>query len=183
MQDPYEPTLSEVIKLLILERLKVQADYAALPRDEWLSQSGRAIANREHELYTALVVLRVMSAKATQTRPAGQQQTESEPAKPAQGLFFNGSQIRMPLNAHTGISPDAPGSALVASIHTPAAVLGLAELSATGRAMAAAGEMLQALQVVAAKLGSRPYGTGSYLPKAIREMVTTAIAKATREEA
>ncbi|RGE46152.1 hypothetical protein DZC30_05130 [Comamonas testosteroni] len=98
--------------------------------------------------------------------------------QPAKGMFFNGSQIRLPFNACTGISPDVPGSQLIASVHTPSG-LALDELAATGHAMAAAGEMLQALQVVASKLGSRPYGTGSYLPKAIREMVTAAIAKAT----
>lgn len=45
--------------------------------------------------------------------------------------------------------------------------------------MAASGEMLSALLAVAEKLGSRPYGTGSYLPKPIRDQVLAAIAKAT----
>lgn len=43
-------------------------------------------------------------------------------------------------------------------------------------------EMLEALQAVAAKLGTRPYGTGSYLPKPIRDQVFAAIAKATGRE-
>ena len=51
-----------------------------------------------------------------------------------------------------------------------------------GRAMAASGEMLNALQAVAAKLGSRPYGTGSYLPKPIRDQVFAAIAMATGQK-
>lgn len=55
-------------------------------------------------------------------------------------------------------------------------------LRATGSVMAASGEMLEALQAVAAKLGSRPYGTGSYLPKPIRDRVFAAIAKATGQE-
>lgn len=177
---PLAVALHTVINPLNVERLKIMAQLSALPAAEWLSDHGRALANREQELHTTLGVLSGMRVKEYSPH-VGQQQTEGKPAKPAKGLFFNGSQIRMPHNAHTGISPDAPGSELVASIHTPA-VLSLSELSATGRAMAAAGEMLQALQVVAAKLGSRPYGTGSYLPKAIREMVTAAIAKATGQE-
>ncbi|GLS13636.1 hypothetical protein [Hydrogenophaga electricum] len=44
------------------------------------------------------------------------------------------------------------------------------------------GELLRALQLVAAKLGSRPYGTGSYLPKPIRDQVFAAIAMATKQE-
>lgn len=43
-------------------------------------------------------------------------------------------------------------------------------------------EMLEALHAVAAKLGSRPYGTGSYLPKPLRDQVFAAIAKATGQE-
>lgn len=39
-------------------------------------------------------------------------------------------------------------------------------------------ELLKALQAVAAKLGSRPYGTGSYLPRALRDQVIAAIANA-----
>ena len=43
-------------------------------------------------------------------------------------------------------------------------------------------EMLEALQAVASKLVSRPYGTGSYLPKPLRDQVFAAIAKATGQE-
>lgn len=55
------------------------------------------------------------------------------------------------------------------------------KLAATPQAPAAAvapaaGEMLEALQLVASKLESRPYGTGSYIPKPIREKVHAAIA-------
>ena len=39
--------------------------------------------------------------------------------------------------------------------------------------------MLDALRAVASKLGSRPYGTGSYLPKPIRDQVLNAIQAAT----
>ena len=41
-------------------------------------------------------------------------------------------------------------------------------------------EMLEALKAVAEKLGSRPYGTGSYLPKSIRDKVMAAIENATK---
>jgi len=44
---------------------------------------------------------------------------------------------------------------------------------------AAALVMLDALRAVASKLGSRPYGTGSYLPKPIRDQVLNAIQAAT----
>jgi hypothetical protein len=43
---------------------------------------------------------------------------------------------------------------------------------------AAAPAMLAALQAVAAKLGSRPHGTGSYLPKPLRDQVLAAISLA-----
>lgn len=42
--------------------------------------------------------------------------------------------------------------------------------------------MLDALRAVASKLGSRPYGTGSYLPKPIRDQVLNAIQAATGQE-
>ena len=61
-----------------------------------------------------------------------------------------------------------------ATVSTPRA-----EAIANARLIAAAPEMLLALQAVAAKLGSRPYGTGSYLPKDLREQVFVAITKAT----
>ena len=38
--------------------------------------------------------------------------------------------------------------------------------------------MVSALRAVADKLGSRPYGTGSYLPKSLRDQVFAALAKA-----
>lgn len=38
--------------------------------------------------------------------------------------------------------------------------------------------LLSALRAVAGKLGSRPYGTGSYLPKPLRDQVFAALAKA-----
>lgn len=102
-------------------------------------------------------------------------------AQPLSGLHFNGAQIRTPKQGHTAISPDCPGTDLVASLHTDA-MHEARTYAATGRAMAASGEMLSALQAVAAKLGSRPYGTGSYLPKPIRDQVFAAIAKATGQE-
>lgn len=56
------------------------------------------------------------------------------------------------------------------------------EQSAPAAAVApVAEEMLQALQLVASKLESRPYGTGSYIPKPIREKVHAAIARARQE--
>lgn len=57
-----------------------------------------------------------------------------------------------------------------------------AELDADRVLIAAAPDMLAALQAVAQKLGSRPYGTGSYLPKPIRDVVFSAIAKATGQQ-
>lgn len=47
------------------------------------------------------------------------------------------------------------------------------------RLAASAPDLLAALQAVAVKLGSRPYGTGSYLPKPIRDQVFAAIERAT----
>ena len=43
-------------------------------------------------------------------------------------------------------------------------------------------QCLAALQAVADKLGSRPYGTGSYLPKSLRDQVFAAIDQATKVE-
>lgn len=57
-----------------------------------------------------------------------------------------------------------------------------AELDADRTLIAAAPDMLAALHAVAQKLGSRPYGTGSYLPKPIRDVVFSAIAKATGQQ-
>lgn len=57
-----------------------------------------------------------------------------------------------------------------------------AELDANRALIAAAPDMLAALHAVAQKLGSRPYGTGSYLPKPIRDVVFSAIAKATGQQ-
>ena len=101
--------------------------------------------------------------------------------KPLSGLFFNGAQIRAPKSGHVADSPDFPGSWVVASLHTDA-MQDARTFAATGRAMAATGEMLTALQAVADKLGSRPYGTGSYLPKPLRDQVFAAIARATGQE-
>ncbi|MDH1337021.1 hypothetical protein N5D77_22860 [Comamonas thiooxydans] len=63
-----EPTLSVVIMQLQMQRIKVQADYADLPREEWLSEHGRALANRENELYTTLTVLHGMKSELDQQR-------------------------------------------------------------------------------------------------------------------
>lgn len=97
-------------------------------------------------------------------------------AKAMIGLIFNGAQIRVPKAGSSADSPDVPGSWLVATLHTDA-LSDAREYAATGIAMAASGEMLAALQAVAEKLGSRPYGTGSYLPKPLRDQVLAAVAK------
>lgn len=97
-------------------------------------------------------------------------------ASPLKNLFFDGAQIRVPLQG-PGVHPQFPESLVVAQLRTDA-MHEAAVYAATGRAMAAAGEMLEALQLVAAKLGSRPYGTGSYLPKPIRDKVIASVEKA-----
>lgn len=102
-------------------------------------------------------------------------------ATPLAGMFFNGAQIRVPKTGACAESPDVPGSWPVATLHTDA-LHDARTFAATGRAMAAAGEMLTTLQAVADKLGSRPYGTGSYLPKPLRDQVFAAIARATGQE-
>ena len=102
-------------------------------------------------------------------------------SQPLSGLFFNGAEIRVPKRGAAVDSPDFPGSWRVASVYTDA-IHDAQEYAATGRAMAAAGEMLAALRAVAEKLGSRPYGTGSYLPKSLRDQVFAAIDKATKVE-
>lgn len=60
------------------------------------------------------------------------------------GCFFDGVDIRIPKTGHCVDSPDFPGSWGVAHMRTD--ILYFArDLAATGRAMAAAGEMLDAL--------------------------------------
>lgn len=98
-------------------------------------------------------------------------------ASPLNDCYFDGAHVRVPLYG-PGIDPKFPESLPVATLRSDA-MRDAAEYAATGRAMAAAGEMLEALQLVAAKLGSRPYGTGSYLPKPIRDKVIAAVEKAT----
>lgn len=104
------------------------------------------------------------------------------PTPPLTGLFFNHAEIRLPKTGNAVDSPGLPGSWRVASLYSDV-LLDARQYAATGRAMAASGEMLLILQKVAAKLGSRPYGTGSYLPKEIRDGVHAAIAKATKGSA
>ena len=105
----------------------------------------------------------------------------SRPCPPISGMFFNGAQIRLRNIGAVVDRQDAKGSWRVATIH-PHALVDAQQYVATGCAMAAAGEMLAALQAVADKLGSRPYGTGSYLPKSLRDQVFAAIDKATKVE-
>jgi len=105
--------------------------------------------------------------------------------QPLSNLYFDGTQIHLNLGPEED-SDAVPGSTApiasrIASLHTDV-LFDRSEFTATGHAMAAAGEMLSALQAVASKLGSRPYGTGSYLPKSIRDQVFAAIARATGQE-
>lgn len=60
------------------------------------------------------------------------------------GFYFDGSNIRVPNTGHCVESPDWPGSWVVAHLRTPNPY-STRDLAATGRAMAAAGEMLEAL--------------------------------------
>lgn len=99
---------------------------------------------------------------------------------PMKNCFFNGANIRVPLQG-PGIDSKFPESLPVADLRTDA-MRDVAELMATGHAMAAAGEMLEALLLVAQKFGSRPYGTGSYIQKPIRDKVFSAVKKATGQK-
>ena len=54
-------TLPAVIQQLAAEQTKVAAELGRLPADAWLSNHGRALANREQELFTTLNVLRDMT--------------------------------------------------------------------------------------------------------------------------
>lgn len=60
--------LKTVIKRLNDERLKVMDKLANLPAIEWMTVPGRAMASREQELHTALVVLRGEMVKEYRAR-------------------------------------------------------------------------------------------------------------------
>jgi hypothetical protein len=64
---------------------------------------------------------------------------------PLAGLFFNGAQIRSPKHGPAVDSPDVPGSLVVADLHSDA-MPEAAVYAATGRAMAAAAELLSIVQ-------------------------------------
>ncbi|MEZ2739132.1 MULTISPECIES: hypothetical protein [Comamonas] len=57
-------TLPAVIQRLTTEQAQVSAELSRMPADAWLNARGRALANREQELFTTLTVLRDMT-KAT----------------------------------------------------------------------------------------------------------------------
>lgn len=70
-----EPTLSVAIKRLSLEKNEVQAKLATLPASEWSSDHGRALDNREQELFTTLDVLQRMLPKLD-SQPAKERNIE-----------------------------------------------------------------------------------------------------------
>lgn len=54
-------TLPAIIRRLTAEQALVSAELSRLPADAWFNVRGRALANREQELFTTLHVLRDMT--------------------------------------------------------------------------------------------------------------------------
>lgn len=58
-----ESTLPYLIKYLQKEKSAVVAELEAMTPEAWLDSHGRALANREQELYTTLAVLRGLAQR------------------------------------------------------------------------------------------------------------------------
>lgn len=100
-------------------------------------------------------------------------------AAPLPGLFFNGSEIRAPKTGPIADSPDFPGSLVVARLCTDAMPDARVH-AATGRAMAAASELLAVAQEIESLLTNQkwnPDGLGRECR--ILAAARAAIAKAT----
>ena len=64
-------TLPCLIKCLQQEKEGIEAELNRMPPDAWLNVRGRALANREQELHTTLVVLRTFKQAPIQiTEPS-----------------------------------------------------------------------------------------------------------------